>query len=282
VPHLGDPGQKLAATDVSAGKADVLETVVGEIPPLMTGPALGLAVEEHKATLGLFRDRLLVAVDPEIEGGALGYDCALIGRDGLGERGRRHAFIRESHVEQRLVLRKRGKTSHHFGLLQIHYGGRLNGRECLVLERGKPPIPREDCPPCEIDDRLRMAAQLRHPVADSDSKAVAPAKARAVAACTGLSRADRKARIKEQLLAQPGLRRHVRIVLGKRDRRRPAIQCLHGIEAGFRLPAEFDLARLTDERRTKTDTREPRDFDTGYSDRYSKQDPSTGGRFSHA
>src|SRR6185312_10856202 len=77
--HLDDAGHELSATDVFGGKTDVLEALVGEIPPLMAGRALRLAIEQGKAALGFFRYRFLAAFDPGIERRPLRYHRPLIG-----------------------------------------------------------------------------------------------------------------------------------------------------------------------------------------------------------
>src|SRR5262245_64891468 len=82
--HLDDAGEELAAADVLARQADIVEAVVGEIPAAVAGRAFALGVEGEEATLGIFGDGLLVALDPLVERGAAGDHGAFVGRNRLG------------------------------------------------------------------------------------------------------------------------------------------------------------------------------------------------------
>src|SRR3977135_2489350 len=73
----------------------------------------------------------------------------------------------------------------------VHPTWRLDRTERLLLKVRKPTIPHEDRSPCGIDDGRRVPTQLRHAVADPDRQSIAPTKAWAVAARTGLRRGDR-------------------------------------------------------------------------------------------
>src|SRR5215216_5189663 len=93
--HLRDLGQELAAADIRAGKADIVEAVVGEVPADVTGRTGSLAVEELEALLGVFADRFLVAGDPDIERSGARDDRPFIGRDRLADELRRLRLSRK-------------------------------------------------------------------------------------------------------------------------------------------------------------------------------------------
>ena len=133
--HLDDAGHELSAADILAREADILETVIGEIPALMTCRALSLAVEQRKPAFGVFGNGLLVALDPGVERRAFGHDRPLVSRDGLGERLGLHAFIWKCGGEQRLVFADGGKPVHQLLDGHVHFA-RATGS-------GRAPVPRD-------------------------------------------------------------------------------------------------------------------------------------------
>src|SRR6185437_15688793 len=111
--------------------------------------------------------------------------------------------------------------------------------ERLLFEGRQPSVPHEDRAPRGIDDGRRMAAELRHAVADADRQAVAPAEARAMTARAGLRHGDREPRIEIKLLAERSLLRRVRIFLRERDRCRPLVLRLYRIDPRRSLRTEI-------------------------------------------
>src|SRR5260370_6054577 len=103
--HLRDRRQELAAADVLAREADIVEAVVGEIPSAVALVAGGLGVEERKAALGVVRNGALVVLDPGVERRARRNHGPLIGRDRLGDRVGMHPFRRERCLEPGRVAR---------------------------------------------------------------------------------------------------------------------------------------------------------------------------------
>ena len=212
--HLDDAGQVFAAPDILARQTDILETVIGEIPALVAGRALRLGVEDDEAALGLFGDRLLVALDPGVERRTLRDDGPLIGRDRLGKRLRPSCPRRESRGEQRLVFGNRcqGAPSACSSGMFISPGDWIGPSACSSRLASRPSHMK-----IAPQAALTMVGEWRPSlasVADADRQAVAPAEARAVTARAGLRRGHRKARVEIQLLAERGLFRRIGIFLG--------------------------------------------------------------------
>src|SRR4029450_6828147 len=67
--HRGNLRQQLAAANVIAFEADVVETIISKTPARMALGTIGLRVEHYKAPLGLFGDRVFVAFEPFIKRG---------------------------------------------------------------------------------------------------------------------------------------------------------------------------------------------------------------------
>src|SRR3979490_950242 len=84
--HLDDTRQELSPPEIRARKPDVMEAIIGEVPALMRSGALSLGVEEDKATLGFFGNRLLISLDPAVERRLLGNRGSFVSGDGLCER----------------------------------------------------------------------------------------------------------------------------------------------------------------------------------------------------
>src|SRR6478672_3254858 len=151
-----------------------MEAVIGEIPAAVTLHAIAFGVEHDKTVLGPFRDRLLVTVDPVIEGSATGYHRAFVHRDRLGDALRRHRLAGECSLEQRMVSLDGVQLLEQPLDWHVHFNVCLDRAERLRLQRGRTTVPHEDFAKSCIDDGWGAAAKFFHAVADAGRLTVTP------------------------------------------------------------------------------------------------------------
>src|SRR3954447_12163742 len=124
--HLRNIGKKLSPAWMLVRQADVVESIVCEVPAFVARRALALGVEQRETALGFFGNRFFVPLDPGIEGSSFGHHGALVGCDRLADSGPGHPLIGEGRREQRLVFRDRRKPLKQRVHLDVHHSGKLN------------------------------------------------------------------------------------------------------------------------------------------------------------